>query len=83
MTTNLADVRHPPAAVNPLDSLRAARADLAAAEVHVCDAAAELTAARHKRAIELHEKLLDAIAFIRRLEFVVEGDERAAQAGTV
>lgn len=64
----------------PLSSLNAALDDLSNAHRH---AAAGLSDARHSRAVELAELCADAIAFCRRLEIVVQGDQRRTVAASV
>jgi hypothetical protein len=49
--------------------------DLARALIEAAEAADNLTGARQARAVELRDVLIgDAMAFARRLAFVVEGD---------
>ena len=52
--------------------------DLTAAYQDATDAETQLTGARHARAVQLAEKIADAIAHAQRLAFFVEGDLHAA-----
>ena len=63
-----------------LAQLRLCERDLTAAHNDAAAAAAALSGARHGRAVELAELIADAIAFVRRLAVVVEGDLRAEDA---
>jgi hypothetical protein len=54
--------------------LKRASRDLAAAYKDTTDAQTQLTSARRTRAVELTEKIADAIAHAQRLAFFVEGD---------
>jgi hypothetical protein len=58
--------------------LKHASRDLAAAYKDATDAGTRLTGARHARAVQLAEKIADAIAHAQRLAFFVEGDLYAA-----
>jgi hypothetical protein len=62
-----------------LAHLKLCTRDLTAAHQDALDAAAELSGARHSRAVELAELVADAIAFTRRLSMCVEGDLRAEE----
>jgi hypothetical protein len=66
-----------------LAHLKLCSRDLTAAHNDAVAAAATgfLSSARHSRAVELADKLADAIAFAERLAFVVEGDLRAEDDG--
>lgn len=63
-----------------LDRLQTCRADLVAAHGDALDAVALLAGARATRAVELADKIADAIAHCERLAFIVEGDVRNDQA---
>jgi hypothetical protein len=64
-----------------LASLHVAWTDLSAAHRRALDAAAELSGARHSRAVELAELIGDGLAFCRRLSTAGNGDIRADEAG--
>jgi hypothetical protein len=64
-----------------LASLNLCWLDLTAAHERALDAGGGLTGARQARAHELVGMTGDALAFCRRLAFVIEGDLRADQEG--
>jgi very-short-patch-repair endonuclease len=61
-----------------LADLRLCSRDLTAAYKHATAAETQLTGARLARAVQLAEKIADAIAHAQRLAFFVEGDLHAA-----
>jgi hypothetical protein len=63
-----------------LDALAAAHAALLGAHADAKTAAIRLRDARQVRAVELAEKIADAMAHCERLSFIVVGDLRGAEA---
>lgn len=64
-----------PAHLGPaLTALTGCNACLVSARADAVDAAAHLTGARHDRAVELADKLVDCLVHVRRLVMVTTGD---------
>ena len=63
-----------------LSALQECRSNIVEARSDATAAAELLADARKARAAELAELLADALAFVERLSFIVEGDQRADEA---